>query len=57
MKTRPLFFLPGIFILFIAIQLFTGSSEKQKPEFRNFYGIAWNGTPHENIWAACEIAA
>ena len=49
MKTRPLFFLPGIFILFIAIQLFTGSSEKQKPEFRNFYGIAWNGTPHENL--------
>lgn len=51
MKSKQLFFLAGIFILFVVIQLFTGSSEKhsRKPEFRNFYGIAWNGTPHENL--------
>jgi hypothetical protein len=51
MKSKLLFFLAGIFVLFIVIQSFTGSSEKQtkKPEFRNFYGIAWNGTPHENL--------
>ena len=51
MKSKFIVVPAGLLILLIVIQLFTGSSEKQrqKPEFRNFYGIAWNGTPHENL--------
>jgi hypothetical protein len=51
MKSKLLVIPAGLFILLVVIQLFAGSSEKQKqkPEFRNFYGIAWNGTPHENL--------
>ncbi len=51
MLTKRTFQNVGILLFLIVIHSFTGKVQpkKAKPEFRNFYGIAWRGTPHENL--------
>ena len=45
------FRLPFVLILFVVSQGFMGTGKKSGfiPDFRNFYGIAWNGSAHENL--------
>jgi hypothetical protein len=39
----------GYFIILLALVCFTGQQPVRTPDFRNFYGVSWRGTPHDNL--------
>ena len=49
MKTSFTFTLLCLLILLLLTAGQPVKKSRSKPEFRNFYGIAWRGTPHENL--------